>query len=60
MSELFAFDRGAGEKKWGYNETVHQLLIDFKKIYDSVRRKVVCNSLIDFSAHMKSFQFINV
>ena len=23
------------EKKWEYNEAVHQLLIDFKKAYDS-------------------------
>jgi hypothetical protein len=28
----------SGEKR-EYNETVHQLLIDFKKAYDSVRRK---------------------
>jgi hypothetical protein len=27
------------EKKWEINETVHQLFIDFKKAYDSVRRK---------------------
>jgi len=26
------------EKKWEYNEEVHQLIIDFKKVYDSVRR----------------------
>ncbi len=26
------------EKKWGYNEAVHQLFIDFKKAYDSVRK----------------------
>ena len=25
-------------KKWEYNEAVHQLFIDFKKAYDSVRR----------------------
>jgi hypothetical protein len=29
------------EKKWEYNETVHQLFIDFKKAYDSVKREVV-------------------
>jgi hypothetical protein len=29
------------EKKWEYNKTVHQLFIDFKKAYDSVRREVV-------------------
>jgi hypothetical protein len=28
------------EKKWEYNETVHQLFIDFKKTYGSVRREV--------------------
>jgi hypothetical protein len=27
------------EKKWEYNDTVHQLFIDFKKAYDSVRCK---------------------
>jgi hypothetical protein len=29
------------KKKWNYNETVHQLSIDFKKAYDSVRRDVL-------------------
>jgi len=28
------------EKKWEYNEEVHQLFKDFKKAYDSVRREV--------------------
>jgi hypothetical protein len=27
-------------KKWEYNETVHQLFIDFRKGYGSVRREV--------------------
>jgi hypothetical protein len=30
-------------KKWEYTETVHQLFIDFKKAYDSVRREVLYN-----------------
>jgi hypothetical protein len=30
-------------EKWEYNETVHQLAIDFKKAYDSVRREVLYN-----------------
>ena len=29
------------EKKWEYDEAVHQLFIDFKKAYDSVRREVL-------------------
>jgi hypothetical protein len=36
------------EKKWEYSEAVHQLFIDFKKAYDSVRREVLCNILIEF------------
>jgi hypothetical protein len=27
------------EKKWEYNGTVHQLFVDFKKAYDTVRGK---------------------
>jgi len=29
------------EKKWEHNEAVHQFFIDFKKAYDSVRRKAL-------------------
>ena len=36
------------EKKWEYNEEVHQLFIDFKKAYDSVKRKVLYKILIEF------------
>ena len=36
------------EKKWEYNEAVHQLFIDFKKAYDSVRREVLYNILLEF------------
>jgi hypothetical protein len=41
------------EKKWEYNETIHQLFIDFKKAYDSVRREVLYNILIEFGAPLK-------
>jgi hypothetical protein len=34
------------ERKWEYNGTVHQLFIDFKKAYDSVKREVLYNILI--------------
>jgi len=33
------------EKKWEYNEGAHQLFIDFKKAYDSVRREFLYKSL---------------
>jgi hypothetical protein len=36
------------EKKWEYNGTVHQLFIDFRKAYDSVRREVLYNIVIEF------------
>jgi hypothetical protein len=35
------------EKKQEYNEAVHQLFMDFQKAYDSVRREILCNILID-------------
>jgi hypothetical protein len=41
------------EKKWEYNGTVHQLVIDFKKAYDSVRREVLYNILIEFGIPRK-------
>jgi hypothetical protein len=34
------------EEKWEYNETVHQLFVDFKKAYDSVRKEVLYNILL--------------
>ncbi|KAJ4428691.1 hypothetical protein ANN_25684 [Periplaneta americana] len=33
------------EKKWEYKGTVHQLFIDFKKVYDSVKRVVLYDIL---------------
>jgi len=35
-------------KKLEYNEVVHQLFVDFKKAYDSVRWEVMCNIPIEF------------
>jgi hypothetical protein len=48
------------EKKWEYNETVHQLFIDFKKAHDSVRREVLYNILIEFGDPMKLVRLINM
>jgi hypothetical protein len=41
------------EKKWEHNEAVHQLFVDFKKAYDSVRREALYNILAEFGIHME-------
>ena len=41
------------EKIWEYNEAVHRLFIDFKKAYDSVKREVLYNILIEFGIPKK-------
>jgi hypothetical protein len=41
------------EKKWKFNETVHQVFIDFKKACDSARREVLYNILIEFGIPRK-------
>jgi hypothetical protein len=46
------------EKKWEYIEAVHQLFIDFKKAYDSVRREVLYNILIEFRIPRKLIRLI--
>jgi hypothetical protein len=46
------------EKKWEYNEPVHQLFIDFKKAYDSVRWEVLCNILIEFGVPKKLVRLV--
>jgi hypothetical protein len=48
------------DKKWEYNETVHQLFIEFKKAYDSVRRQVLYNILIEFGVAMEIARLIKV
>jgi len=41
-------------------EAVHHLFVDFKKAYDSVRREVLYNILIDFGIPMKLLRLIKV
>jgi hypothetical protein len=41
------------DKKWEYNGMVHQLFIDFKKAYTSVRREVLYTILIEFGIPRK-------
>jgi len=46
------------EDKQEFNEAVHQLFIDFKKTYDSVRMEVFYNILFDFGILMKLVRLI--
>ena len=48
------------EKKWEYNEEVHQLSIDFKKAYDSVRREFLYKILIEFGIPKKLVRLIKM
>ena len=48
------------EIKWEYNESVHQLFIDSKKAYDSVRREVLYNILIEFGSPKKLLRLIKM
>jgi hypothetical protein len=47
-------------EKWEHNEAVHQLFIDFKKVYDSVRREALYNILIGFGIPTKLVRLINM
>ena len=48
------------QKKREYNQAVHQLFIDLKKAYDSVRRKVLYNILIEFRIPVKLIKLIKM
>jgi len=43
-----------------YNKAVHQLFTDFKKAYDSIRRKVLYTILIKFGIAMKLVRLIKM
>jgi hypothetical protein len=43
-----------------FNEEVHQLFTDFKKAYDSVRRKVLYKILIEFGILRKLARLIKM
>jgi hypothetical protein len=47
-------------KNLEYNDTIRQLLADFKKDYDSVRRKVLYNILIQFGVPLKPVRLIKM
>jgi hypothetical protein len=48
------------EKKWEYNGMVHQLYIDFKKAYNSVKREVLYNVLLEFGIPKKLVRLIKM
>jgi sorting nexin-29 len=48
------------EKKWEYNGTVYQLFIDFKKAYDSIKREVLYNILLEFYIPKKLVRLIKM
>jgi hypothetical protein len=48
------------DKKWEYNEAVHQLFTDLKKAYDSVRTEVLYNILTEFRIPMKLARLITM
>jgi hypothetical protein len=59
LIRFFAFVR-CWRKKWGCNEAVHQLFVDFKKAYGSVGREVLYNILIEFWVPMKLVRLIDM
>jgi hypothetical protein len=48
------------EKSWEYSDTIHQLFIDLKKAYDSVRREVLCSILIGFGIPLKLVRLVEM
>jgi len=48
------------EKKWEFNEPVHQLFIDFRKAYDLGRREVLYKILIEFGIPRKLERLIKI
>jgi hypothetical protein len=47
-------------KKWEYNGTLHQLFIDFKKAYGSVKKEVLYNVLLEFGIPKKLVRLIKM
>jgi hypothetical protein len=60
ITDQILFIRQILERKWEYNETVHQVFMDFKKAYDSVRGEVLYSILIEFGVPMKLVRLIKM
>jgi len=50
--QIFCFHQ-IFEKKWEYNDAVHQLFTNFKKAYDSVTREVLFHIVNEFGIRMQ-------
>jgi hypothetical protein len=48
------------EKKGEYNGMAHNVFVDFKKAYDSVKREVLYNILFEFSIPKKLVSLIKM
>jgi hypothetical protein len=59
MDQIF-YIRQILEKKWEYNGMVHQLFIDFKKAYDSIKREVLYTILVEFGIPKKLVRLIKM
>jgi hypothetical protein len=47
-------------KKWEHSGTVHQLFVEFKKVYAAVRREVPYSILTEFGIPMKQVNLIKM
>ncbi|KAJ4446063.1 hypothetical protein ANN_12749 [Periplaneta americana] len=54
------FETKIMEKKWEYKGTVHRLFIDLKNAYDSVKREVLYDILIEFGIPKKLVRLIKM
>jgi hypothetical protein len=59
MDEIF-YIRQILEEKWEYNETVHQLFIELKKAYASVKREDIYNILLEYGIPKKLVRLIKM
>jgi hypothetical protein len=59
MDQIF-YIRQILEKKWEYNGTMHQLFIDFKKAYDTVKTEILYNILLEFGIPQKLVRLIKM
>jgi hypothetical protein len=48
------------ETKWEYSGTVHQLLINFKKAYDSARKELLYNIFIELCMPSKLIRLVKI